>query len=172
MVDEYLQINADTDTLLHSFCLQNCVLEEFSIQWKILGGKQSSSNNSIDWSLFEIQEQGKEYSHQNFTIKKNWFQTYPSLEYLFLKVFYYSSSSDGYGISYIKIHHPSINETCSISPLKGSTETLFHIECYSLMNTNEKRDYTLFGKTSLIISSDLKFSLVCLNSGIIEYLSQ
>lgn len=172
MVDEYHQINADTNTILHSFCLQNCSVEEFSIQWKILGGKQSSANNSIDWSLFEFMEEGQGYSHQNFTIKQDWFHTYPSLQYLLIKVFYYSSSSNGYGISYIKIHRSSININCSIAPLKGSTETLFHVGCNSSFAANEKRAYTLFGRISWIISFDLKLSMICLNSCIIEYLSQ
>ena len=81
----------------------------------------------------------------NFTAINNLFLNNPQVQYWRFEVVYsfifeISSSS----LNFV-INQPPCNGSCSISPLNGTTSTLFTISCPDWFDQDDIKDYSIYG---------------------------
>jgi hypothetical protein len=81
----------------------------------------------------------------NFTSTNNSFLQNSQIEYWSFEVTY--SFAWGIGSSAINfvINQPPQNGSCTISPLNGTTSTLFTISCLNWFDENGIKDYSFYG---------------------------
>ena len=77
----------------------------------------------------------------------NYLSIIPQIVYWRFEVVYsFSSELSSSALNFI-INQPPQNGSCSISPLNGTTTTLFNISCPNWFDADEIKDYSLFGMT-------------------------
>lgn len=82
----------------------------------------------------------------NFTVTNNLFLGNPQVSYWRFEVVYsFVSGTSSSTISFV-MNQPPQNGSCSISPLNGTTSTLFTIVCSSWLDKNGIKDYSFYGE--------------------------
>jgi hypothetical protein len=80
----------------------------------------------------------------NFTSTNQLFLANSQVEYWRFEVVYsFESETSSSSINFI-INQPPINGSCSISPLNGTTSTLFTISCSNWFDQNRIKDYSFY----------------------------
>jgi hypothetical protein len=82
----------------------------------------------------------------NFTATNNLFLDNPLVVYWRFGVVYtFVSGTSSSAISFV-MNQPPQNGSCSISPLNGTTSTLFTIVCSNWSDKNGIKDYSFYGE--------------------------
>ena len=101
------------------------------------------------------------FNTTNFTSTNNLFLSYPFIEYWRFEVVYtFPSQSTSSALNFI-INQPPQNGSCSITPLNGTTTTLFTISCSNWQDQDGIQDYSFYSMFHLfllllILSSTMK----------------
>ena len=97
----------------------------------------------------------------NFTATNNLFLSNPLIEYWRFEVVYsFSSETTSSALNFI-INQPPQNGSCSISPLSGTTSTLFTVSCQDWEDQDGIQDYSIYSTIVFLkISIKLFFSIV------------
>ena len=85
----------------------------------------------------------------NFTSANNLFLSNPLIEYWRFEVVYSFSSETSFSALNFVINQPPENGSCSISPLNGTTSTLFTISCPNWIDSNGIKDYSFYSMLHL-----------------------
>jgi hypothetical protein len=89
----------------------------------------------------------------NFTATDNLFLSYPLIEYWRFQVVYsFSSETTSSALNFV-INQPPQNGSCSITPLNGTTSTLFTISCPNWVDPDDIQDYSIY---SMIVLSKFR----------------
>ena len=139
---EFQLVNPTTQVALFSLCQGDC-LSLKTIQWNIYQGSNTTLS-TMNWILFNETSRcfGKETS--NFTANNQLFLDYPQISYWRFEVIYsFENESSSSALNFV-INQPPENGSCSISPLNGTTMTLFNILCLNWFDQDEIKDYLLY----------------------------
>ncbi len=80
----------------------------------------------------------------NFTSTNSLFLSNPSIEYWRFEVVYsFPTETSSSALNFI-INQPPENGSCSISPLNGTTSTLFTISCSNWQDQDGIQDYSVY----------------------------
>ncbi|CAF1216235.1 unnamed protein product, partial [Adineta ricciae] len=149
-ITEFQIINPTTQVELFSACSEDCSTV-LNITWNVYKGTYVSS--SIQWTLFN---ESKLYenvwffgSHtSNFTATKDLFLNNAQTTHWRFEVVYTSASENSSSALDFILNQPPRNGSCSISPLNGTTSTVFNISCLNWIDEDEIKGYSIYGYTS------------------------
>lgn len=82
---------------------------------------------------------------RNFTATKNLFLNNTHTTHWRFEVVYSSTSENSSSALDFILSQPPQNGTCSISPLKGTTSTVFNISCLNWIDNDGIKDYSIYG---------------------------
>ncbi|UJR17142.1 hypothetical protein I4U23_004038 [Adineta vaga] len=145
---EYQLVNPTTQVALYSFCIENCSTVQ-NIQWRIYYGQRNASSNVTEWILFN---KTNIYANiwffglntTNLTSTNDLFSSYRQwLLWRFEVVYHFQSETSSSSLSFL-INQPPTNGSCSISPLNGTTSTLFDLNCLNWFDNDGIKDYSLY----------------------------
>ena len=185
---EFQRVNPTTQVALFSECLGNC-FSSMNISWNIYQGLNGSSATT-EWTLFTQTAQydniwffGRHIAYAlafdhcsvfigvgrnttNFTATNQLFLENPHVRYWrFEVVCPFGTELSSSALNFV-VNQPPSNGSCSISPLQGTTSTLFTISCPGWLDDDEVKDYTLTGYTAnaeeqlmLAFSSESDFTI-------------
>lgn len=147
---EFQLLNPTTQVALFTICTGTC-LNIQSIRWNIYqGNNNSSSLNSTQWILFD---QINSYENiwffgiqtTNFTATTQLFLDNPQINlWRFEVVYTFLHEISTSALNFI-INQPPFNGSCTISPQNGTTTTSFTISCPNWYDSDEIKDYSLYG---------------------------
>ena len=165
---EFQYVNPTTQVALFSHCQGTCS-SLINISWSLYQGTNRSSTG-IQWTLFN---DTRRYENQwffgmtahplftfsyllfsgqstsNFTSLPRLFLAYPSIEYWKFEVTYVFATGTSSSALNFQINQPPSNGSCSISPMNGTTTTPFTLSCPFWFDTDEIKDYSVYGNSSL-----------------------
>ncbi|CAF1470524.1 unnamed protein product [Adineta ricciae] len=148
---EFQLINPTTQVALFSSCFESC-LSLLSITWNVYIGTNETSS-TIQWTPFK---QFNQYQNSwffgtntsNFTATSRLFVQNPQITYWRFEVVYtFANGRSSSALNFI-VNPPPRNGSCSVSPLKGTTTTVFTISCSNWFDEHGIKDYSLYGFTS------------------------
>jgi hypothetical protein len=87
-------------------------------------------------------------STANFTSTSDLFLAYPQIDYWRLEVIYSFANAQTLSALNLQLNRPPRNGSCSISPINGSTSTLFTVTCASWFDEDGILDYSLHSNSS------------------------
>ncbi|CAF4543691.1 unnamed protein product [Rotaria socialis] len=125
---EYQKINPNTQVALFSVCLDNCTSIK-NIKWNIYKGSMNLSTDIVKWTQMNN-------SQDSFFFGMN------TIVYTFV-----TKEISLSALNFI-INQPPENGTCSISPLNGTTSSLFTINCLGWIDDDDIKDYSFYGWTT------------------------
>ncbi len=100
----------------------------------------------------------------NFTAINQLFIENSAIEYWRFEVVYsFESETSSSSINFI-LNQPPINGSCSISPLNGTTSTLFTISCSNWFDHNGIKDYSFY--SNRLISKTYSRKYLCAYSSL------
>jgi hypothetical protein len=158
---EYQFVNPTTQVALFSVCTGTCTSIN-NITWSVYQGIMNSSSNIVQWSPFNQMNRYQNIwffgsNTTNFTSTKDLFLTYPSIEYWCFEVTYsFPTETSSSALNFI-INQPPQNGSCSISPLNGTTSTLFYISCPNWVAQDEIQDYSFYGISTMFLRIKILF---------------
>ncbi|CAF4038351.1 unnamed protein product, partial [Adineta steineri] len=144
---EFQFVNPTTQVALFSVCSENCTTIQ-NITWNVYHGEINSSSNFTKWILFN---QTNFYQNiwffgtntSNFTATNQLFLLNPQLHLWRFEVTYtFISETSVSSLNFI-INQPPCNGSCSITPLNGTTTSLFDISCPDWFDEDGIRDYAV-----------------------------
>ncbi|CAF1090184.1 unnamed protein product [Adineta ricciae] len=145
---EYQLVNPSTQIALYAECIDTCDIQE-NITWNIYYGEINSSSNATQWMLFNqmnlydnIWFYGRNTS--NFTASKDLFSRNSQFNLWRFEVIYGLLPAISSSALDFTINQPPSNGSCSISPLSGTTSTVFHISCTDWFDENGIKEYSLY----------------------------
>ena len=165
---EFQLVNPTTQVALFSECLENCSTL-MNITWKIYHGLNGSLA-TMQWTLLNQTTQSENIwffggclticpsttilffvivgrNTTNFTATNQLFLENPYLRYWRFEVVYsFVGQSSSSALTFV-INQPPSNGSCSISPLHGTTSTLFTVSCPGWIDEDGIKDYALSGYT-------------------------
>ena len=166
---EFQLVNPTTQVALFSECRGSCA-SLINITWNVYQSVNGSSG-TIPWTLFGQITQHENIwfygecitSHPhpspslsvdagrnttNFTATNQLFLANPQVRYWrFEAVFSFVTEISSSALNFV-INQPPNNGSCSISPLQGTTTTLFTISCPGWLDEDGIKDYAVTGFTS------------------------
>ena len=163
---EFQLLNPTTQVALYSICLGNCSFLQ-NITWNIYQGQLNMSSNTTTWLLFD---QSDNYENlwffgsktSNFTSTNELFLNYPQINLWRFEVIYsFSGSITSSALNFLLNQSPQ-NGSCSISPLNGTTSSLFTISCLNWYDEHGIKDYSLYQRSSLSKSLIIAYSSISL----------
>lgn len=83
----------------------------------------------------------------NITVAEKLFLNYPNISYWRFEVVYNFEQHSSWSATDFILNSPPANGSCSISPLNGTTMTLFTITCLNWIDVDSIKDYSLFGRS-------------------------
>jgi hypothetical protein len=159
---EYQFVNPTTQVALFSVCIGTCP-SITNITWNVYSGVMNSSSMMVQWTPFNQMNQyqniwffGKPLSFistlnsiislgsntTNFTSTDDLFLSNPSIDYWRFEVVYsFPTDTSSSALNFL-INQPPQNGSCSISPLNGTTSTLFTISCSNWQDPDGIQDYS------------------------------
>lgn len=96
----------------------------------------------------------------NFTSTNNIFLTNPSIKYWRFEVIYSLSTEISSSALDFLINQPPQNGNCSISPLNGTTSTLFTVSCSNWIDTDGIKDYSVYSMFDSFFRDSLNLYLL------------
>ena len=151
---EYQYINPTTQVALFSVCANSCS-EADQISWNIYQGSMNATANVMQWTLFSQTQVYRDIwffglNTSNFTATNQFFRVHQSIIYWRFEVVYsFGVKSSASALNFI-INEPPTNGSCSISPLNGTTSTLFTISCLNWFDSDAIKDYSFYGMLYLM----------------------
>ena len=167
---EFQLVNPTTQVALFSDCSGSCS-SLVNVTWNVYLGANASLS-TVQWTLFNRTQQyeniwlfGKQCSIDrlyvvyelgvnvginttNFTATNELFSNNPQIVYWRFEVVYgFVSEISSSALNFV-INQPPRNGSCSISPLNGTTLTLFSISCLDWFDEDDIKDYSLYGITN------------------------
>ncbi|CAF1184610.1 unnamed protein product [Adineta ricciae] len=148
---EFQLVNPTTQVALFAVCMGSCLTIQ-NITWNIYHGSMNSTTNFTRWILFD---QTTSYQNNwffgtntcNFTVVNQLFLSNPDIElWRFEVVYTFTSETSSSSLNFV-INQPPRNGSCSISPLNGTTSTLFDVSCPDWFDEDKIKDYTIYGWT-------------------------
>ncbi|CAF3732096.1 unnamed protein product, partial [Adineta steineri] len=145
---EFQLLNPTTQVALFSICNGNCTIIQ-NITWNIYYGTMNSSLNYTKWITFN---QTSSYENicffgmniSNFTTTNQLFLSNPQINLWRFEVIYtFPSEISSSSLNFI-INQPPINGSCSITPLNGTTSSLFDISCPNWFDEDDIKDYSIY----------------------------
>ncbi|CAF4173255.1 unnamed protein product, partial [Adineta steineri] len=124
-----------------------------NITWNIYYGTMNSSSNYTKWILFN---QTSSYENiwffgmntSNFTTTNQLFLSNPQINLWQFEVIYtFRSEISSSSLNFI-INQPPVNGSCSITPLNGTTSSLFDISCPNWFDEDDIQDYSIYSWTN------------------------
>ncbi|CAF4054709.1 unnamed protein product [Adineta steineri] len=162
---EFQLLNPTTQVALFSICTGNCTIIQ-NITWNIYYGTMNSSSNYTKWILFN---QTSSYENiwffgmntSNFTTTNQLFLSNPQINLWRFEVIYtFPSEISSSSLNFI-INQPPVNGSCSITPLRGTTSSLFDISCPNWFDEDDIKDYSIYSWTNnLSEQTIIAYSLV------------
>ena len=165
--EEYQLVNPTTQVALFSVCLDNCPSIQ-NISWNIYRGTRTATSNTTQWTLIRSVIRYPniwffgESNHRrsiwisrfypgtntsNFTATKHLFLSNPQVLYWRFAVVYSFLTETSVSALNFVVNQPPVNGTCSVSPLNGTTSTLFKVSCPNWIDADSIKDYFLFGES-------------------------
>jgi len=163
---EYQFVNPTTQVALFSVPIGNYSRID-NITWNIYSGEMNSSANYSQWNLFDqnrfenIWFFGRRTS--NFTSTNQLFLNNSQIKLWKFEVVYSFPTETSVSALNFLINQPPSNGSCSISPLNGTTMTLFTISCLNWFDEDGIKDYTVYSYTN-DISNKLMITFSSLSS--------
>ena len=123
-----------------------------NISWNIYQSLNGSSS-TIPWTPFNqiIQHENTWFfgrNTTNFTATNQLFLANPNVRYWrFEVVFSFVTETSSSALNFV-VNQPPSNGSCSISPLQGTTSTLFTVSCPGWFDEDGVKDYALVGCTA------------------------
>ena len=148
---EFQRVNPTTQVALFSQCLDSCSTL-MNITWNIYQGLNGST---IQWTLFnQITQHENDWFYgrntTNFTATNQLFlENLTVLYWRFEVVFSFITETSSSALNFV-INQPPSNGSCSISPLQGTTSTLFAVSCPGWVDDDGVKDYALAGYTTAL----------------------
>jgi len=138
---EYQFVNPTTQVALFSIPIGNYSRIEHII-WNVYSGEMNSSQ----WTLFNQTNLTNLWffgrTTSNFTATNQLFLSNPSIQRWKFEVIYsFPTESSASALNFI-INQPPQNGSCSISPLNGTTNTVFTISCPNWFDEDGIKDYS------------------------------
>jgi hypothetical protein len=145
---EFQLVNPTTQVALFSICVENCTTIQ-NITWNVYHGTLNSSSNFTLWTLFNQTISYRNIwffgrSTTNFTATTELFITNPQITLWRFEVVYTFVSETSLSSLNFVINQPPYNGSCSISPLNGTTSTLFSISCPDWFDDDGIKDYSIY----------------------------
>ncbi|CAF1035223.1 unnamed protein product [Adineta ricciae] len=149
---EYQFVNPTTQVALFSLCVGTCMPIN-NITWNVYHGIINASTNAMQWTLFG---QAQQYQNiwffgsntSNFTATNNLFLAYTSIQFWRFEVAYSFPQQIGLSAMNFKVNTPPQNGSCTISPINGTTSTLFTITCSQWIDDDGIQDYSFYSWTT------------------------
>ena len=162
---EFQLVNPTTQVALFSECLGTCSTL-MSITWNVYQGLNSSSATT-KWTPFSQHNHtwffgrrivsssfiislfiGAGRNTTNFTATNQLFLENSHVRYWRFEVVYsFTVESSSSALNFV-INQPPSNGSCSISPLQGTTSTLFAVSCPGWFDEDGIKDYALSGRSA------------------------
>ena len=165
---ELQRVNPTTQVALFSECLGNCSAL-LNITWNIYQSLNGSLA-TMHWTLLNLISQqdnvwfyGRRLAYSyfiiplfigagrnttNFTATNQLFLANPHVRYWRFEVVYsFTVESSSSALNFV-INQPPSNGSCSISPLQGTTSTLFAVSCPGWVDDDGLKDYALSSYTA------------------------
>jgi hypothetical protein len=177
---EFQRVNPNTQVSLMSICMDECPSIDY-IQWMVFSGSQVTARDFVQWTLFNQTDDyenvwffGREICARvqlkrrpsslgtrtmNFTALNQLFLDNPQIDYWRFQVVYQFKSERSVSGLHLFINQPPQNGSCSISPLNGTTDTLFTIVCSDWFDEDDVKDYSLYGTRDIVSTNELTSSL-------------
>jgi hypothetical protein len=95
-------------------------------------------------------------NRSNFTATRQLFVDNSVIEFWRFEVIYTFTLETSSNIFNVAINKAPANGSCSIEPSNGTTSTTFTIACVDWFDVNEIKDYTVFGKDSILVRLAVK----------------
>ena len=165
---EYQYINPNTQVSLSSMCVSNCQPVQ-KIGWSIYQGTRLPSSNITQWTLYnklatlqdiwffgrQSREEGTRstlrllgVNTSHFTATKDLFIDSSNVVYWRFEVVYSSASQSSSSALNFIVNQPPRSGSCSVSPLSGTTSTLFTLACSNWFDEDGVKDYSFYGNIS------------------------
>ena len=148
---EFQLVNPTTQVALFSECLGSCS-SLINITWNIYQGSNGTSSTT-QWAPFtQITQHENDWFYgrntTNFTATNQLFLQNPTVRFWrFEVVFSFTTETSSSALNFV-INQPPSNGSCSISPLQGTTSTLFTVSCPGWVDDDGVKDYALAGYTT------------------------
>ena len=148
---EFQLVNPTTQVALFSECLGSCS-SLINITWNIYQGSNGTSSTT-QWAPFtQITQHENDWFYgrntTNFTATNQLFLQNPTVRFWrFEVVFSFTTETSSSALNFV-INQPPSNGSCSISPLQGTTSTLFGVSCPGWVDDDGVKDYALAGYTT------------------------
>ena len=149
---EYQLVNPTTQVALFAICIGNCTNLQ-NITWEIYSGSIDASTNNTQWTLLNQQSTYENRwffgtKTSNFTATNQLFLSNPQINlWRFQVVYSFLTATSASALNFI-INQPPKNGSCSISPLNGTTSTVFTISCVKWIDEDGIKDYSIYGWTA------------------------
>ncbi len=134
---EFQLINPTTQIALFTLCVENCTNIR-SIKWNVYHGEKNLSSYFIKWTLFD---QMNLYENISF-FGKNIFLIH-KLSLLIILGIHTNNFTATSSLNFL-INQSPANGSCSITPLNGTTTTLFTISCSNWFDEDNIKDYLVY----------------------------
>ncbi|CAM4924059.1 unnamed protein product [Rotaria socialis] len=147
---EYQKINPNTQVALFSVCLDNCTSIK-NIKWNIYKGSMNLSTDIVKWTQMNKSQDSFFFgmNTSNFTAINKLFLDNSQVYYWRFEVVYtFVTKEISLSALNFIINQPPENGTCSISPLNGTTSSLFTINCLGWIDDDDIKDYSFYGWTT------------------------
>ena len=173
---EFQRVNPNTQVSLMSICIDQCPAIE-SIEWRVFSGSQVTATDLVQWTLFNRTNDyenrwffGKKscakvhrdrHPHllgsrtTKFTALNHLFLDNPHIDYWQFQVVYQFKSERSVSALHLIINQPPQNGSCAISPLRGTTDSLFTVHCSDWFDEDEVKDYSLYGTREIVLMNQL-----------------
>ena len=148
---EFQLVNPTTQVALFSQCLGSCSTL-MNISWNVYQGLNGSVS-TMQWTPFtQIAQHENTWffgrNTTNFTATNQLFLKNPHVRYWrFEVVFTFTTEISSSALNFV-VNQPPSNGSCSISPLQGTTSTLFSVSCSGWLDEDGIKDYALTGYTA------------------------
>ena len=148
---EFQLVNPTTQVALFSQCLGSCSTL-MNISWNVYQGLNGSVS-TMQWTPFtQIAQHENTWffgrNTTNFTATNQLFLQNPHVRYWrFEVVFTFTTEISSSALNFV-VNQPPSNGSCSISPLQGTTSTIFSVSCPGWLDEDGIKDYALAGYTT------------------------
>ncbi|CAF1074084.1 unnamed protein product [Adineta steineri] len=149
---EFQRVNPTTQVALFSVCNGNCTTIQ-NIKWNIYSGQVNSSLKITKWTLFN---QTTMYENiwffgintSNLTVTDALFLANAQINHWRFEVVYEFATEKSLSSLNLVTNLPPNYGLCSISPLSGTTSTLFDILCIDWVDDDAIKDWTVYAWTN------------------------
>ena len=148
---EFQLVNPTTQVALFSECRGSCS-SLMNITWNVYQGLNGSLS-TMQWTPFSQITQHENIwffgrNTNNFTATNQLFLQNPTVRFWRFQVaFSFITETSSSALNFV-VNQPPSNGSCSISPLQGTTSTLFTVTCPGWVDDDGVKDYALTGYTA------------------------